>query len=83
MALLTMRRAYESARAKTYTAQIADDGRFVLPTQRLRTLNKLKARQPVLLGQKLQLDYGKVSRESFEHAAIPSRVRGSFTTTFL
>jgi membrane-bound lytic murein transglycosylase D len=37
-----------------------------IPTQRLRTLNKLKARQPVLLGQKLQLDYGKVSRESFE-----------------
>ncbi len=37
-----------------------------IPTQRLRTVNKLKARQPVLLGQKLQLDYGKVSRESFE-----------------
>jgi len=37
-----------------------------VPTQKLRTLNKLKARQPVLLGQKLQLDYGKVSRESFE-----------------
>jgi membrane-bound lytic murein transglycosylase D len=37
-----------------------------LPTQSLRNLNKLKARQPVLLGQKLKLDYSKVSRESFE-----------------
>ncbi|HEX6636802.1 MAG TPA: LysM peptidoglycan-binding domain-containing protein [Steroidobacteraceae bacterium] len=37
-----------------------------LPTQRLRNVNKLKARQTVQLGQKLQLDYSKVSRESFE-----------------
>jgi membrane-bound lytic murein transglycosylase D len=37
-----------------------------IPTQRMRTLNKLKARQPVLMGQKLQLDYAKVSRENFE-----------------
>jgi membrane-bound lytic murein transglycosylase D len=37
-----------------------------IPTQRLRTLNKFKARQPVLLGQKLQLDYSRVSRETFE-----------------
>jgi membrane-bound lytic murein transglycosylase D len=37
-----------------------------LPTQSLRNLNKLKARQPVLLGQKLKLDYSKVSRENFE-----------------
>jgi membrane-bound lytic murein transglycosylase D len=37
-----------------------------IPTQRLRTLNKFKARQPVLLGQKLQLDYSRVSRENFE-----------------
>jgi membrane-bound lytic murein transglycosylase D len=37
-----------------------------LPTQSLRNLNKLKARQPVLLGQKLKLDYSRVSRESFE-----------------
>jgi membrane-bound lytic murein transglycosylase D len=37
-----------------------------LPTQRLRNLNKLKARQPVQLGQKLALDYSRVSRESFE-----------------
>jgi membrane-bound lytic murein transglycosylase D len=29
-------------------------------------LNKLKARQPVLLGQKLKLDYSRVSREAFE-----------------
>ncbi len=37
-----------------------------IPTQTLRNVNKLKARQPVLLGQKLKLDYSKVSRESFE-----------------
>ena len=35
-------------------------------TQKLRTLNKLKAKQPVLLGQKLNLDYSRVSREAFE-----------------
>jgi membrane-bound lytic murein transglycosylase D len=37
-----------------------------IPTQRLRTVNKLKPRQPVLLGQRLQLDYSRVSRETFE-----------------
>jgi membrane-bound lytic murein transglycosylase D len=37
-----------------------------IPTQNLRNINKLKARQPVLLGQKLKLDYSRVSRESFE-----------------
>ncbi len=37
-----------------------------LPTQKLRNLNKLKPRQPVLLGQKLNLDYSRVSRETFE-----------------
>jgi membrane-bound lytic murein transglycosylase D len=37
-----------------------------IPTQNLRNLNKLKARQPVLLGQKLKLDYSRVSREAFE-----------------
>jgi membrane-bound lytic murein transglycosylase D len=37
-----------------------------IPTQRLRTVNKLKARQTVQLGQKLQLDYSRVSRETFE-----------------
>jgi hypothetical protein len=35
---VTMRRAYESAKTKTHTAQIADDGQFVLPTQRLRKI---------------------------------------------
>ncbi len=33
---VTMRRAYESA--KTYTGRIGSDGRFVLPTQRLRKI---------------------------------------------
>jgi len=37
-----------------------------IPTQSLRNINKLKARQPVLLGQKLNLDYSRVSREKFE-----------------
>ena len=37
-----------------------------LPTQKLRDLNKLRARQPVQLGQKLKLDYSRVSRETFE-----------------
>ena len=37
-----------------------------IPTQKLRNVNKLKARQPVLLGQKLKLDYSRVSREAFE-----------------
>jgi membrane-bound lytic murein transglycosylase D len=37
-----------------------------IPTQNLRNINKLKARQPVLLGQKLKLDYSRVSRETFE-----------------
>ena len=37
-----------------------------IPTQKLRTLNKLRPKQPVLLGQKLALDYSRVSRENFE-----------------
>ena len=37
-----------------------------LPTQSLRNINKLRAKQPVLLGQKLKLDYSRVSRETFE-----------------
>jgi membrane-bound lytic murein transglycosylase D len=37
-----------------------------IPTQRLRVVNRLKARQTVQIGQKLQLDYSKVSRETFE-----------------
>src|SRR5215210_1164198 len=35
---VTMRRSYESAKTKTYTARIAEDGHFVLPTQRLRKI---------------------------------------------
>jgi membrane-bound lytic murein transglycosylase D len=37
-----------------------------IPTQKLRTVNRLKSKQPVLLGQKLQLEYSRVSRETFE-----------------
>ena len=37
-----------------------------IPTQKLRNVNKLKPKQPVLLGQKLNLDYSRVSREAFE-----------------
>jgi membrane-bound lytic murein transglycosylase D len=37
-----------------------------LPTQRLRNVNSLKPRQTVQMGQKLKLDYSKVSRENFE-----------------
>ncbi len=37
-----------------------------LPTQKLRNVNKLKPRQPVQMGQKLALDYSRVSRETFE-----------------
>jgi hypothetical protein len=33
-----MRRAYESTETKRYTARIAEDGHFVLPTQRLRKI---------------------------------------------
>jgi membrane-bound lytic murein transglycosylase D len=51
-----------------------------VPTQKLRTLNKLKARQPVLLGQKLQLDYSRVSRENFEQARrdYHAKLQGEF-----
>jgi membrane-bound lytic murein transglycosylase D len=51
-----------------------------LPTQKLRTLNKLKARQTVQLGQKLQLDYSKVSRESFEQVRrdYHAKLQGEF-----
>jgi len=35
---VTMRRAYESAKTKTFSAKVTDDGRFVLPTQRLRKI---------------------------------------------
>jgi len=51
-----------------------------VPTQRLRNLNKLKPRQPVQLGQKLQLDYSRVSRESFEQARrdYHAKLQGEF-----
>lgn len=51
-----------------------------LPTQKLRTLNKLKARQPVQLGQKLQLDYSRVSRENFEQVRrdYHAKLQGEF-----
>ena len=51
-----------------------------IPTQKLRTLNKLKARQPVLLGQKLKLDYSRVSRETFEQVRrdYHAKLQGEF-----
>src|SRR6185295_12513786 len=51
-----------------------------LPTQKLRNLNKLKPRQTVQLGQKLQLDYSKVSRESFEQVRrdYHAKLQGEF-----
>jgi membrane-bound lytic murein transglycosylase D len=51
-----------------------------IPTQKLRTLNKLKARQPVLLGQKLNLDYSRVSREAFEQVRrdYHAKLQGEF-----
>jgi membrane-bound lytic murein transglycosylase D len=51
-----------------------------LPTQRLRNLNKLKAKQPVHLGQKLELDYSRVSREAFEQARrdYHAKLQGEF-----
>jgi membrane-bound lytic murein transglycosylase D len=51
-----------------------------IPTQRLRNLNHLRARQPVQLGQKLQLDYSRVSREAFEQVRrdYHSKLQGEF-----
>jgi membrane-bound lytic murein transglycosylase D len=51
-----------------------------LPTQSLRNLNKLKARQPVQLGQKLKLDYSRVSREAFEQVRrdYHAKLQGEF-----
>jgi membrane-bound lytic murein transglycosylase D len=46
---------------------------------RLRSLNRLRAGQPVLLGRRLKLDFGRVSHAGFEqkrrefHAALQSR----------
>ncbi|MEJ0086765.1 MAG: LysM peptidoglycan-binding domain-containing protein [Pseudomonadota bacterium] len=54
-----------------------------IATQKLRTLNKLKARQPVLLGQKLKLDYSRVSREAFEQLRrdYHAKLQGEFFVT--
>ena len=51
-----------------------------VPTQRLRNLNKLKPRQAVQLGQKLQLDYSRVSRETFERVRrdYHAKLQGEF-----
>ena len=51
-----------------------------IATQKLRVVNKLKARQPVLLGQKLNLDYSRVSRETFEQLRrdYHARLQGEF-----
>ncbi len=37
-----------------------------VPTDNLRTLNHLKARRPVLIGQRIRLNFRKVAREGFE-----------------
>jgi membrane-bound lytic murein transglycosylase D len=50
-----------------------------LPASRLRTLNRLRAGQPVVLGRRLKLDFSRVSRPDFEqkrrefHAALQAR----------
>src|SRR6185503_17780042 len=51
-----------------------------IPTQKLRNLNKLKPRQTVQLGQKLKLDYSKVSRETFEQVRrdYHAKLQGEF-----
>jgi membrane-bound lytic murein transglycosylase D len=51
-----------------------------IPTQKLRNLNKIKPRQTVQLGQKLRLDYSKVSRESFEQVRrdYHAKLQGEF-----
>ena len=51
-----------------------------IPTQKLRNVNKLKPRQPVLLGQKLNLDYSRVSREAFEQVRrdYHAKLQGEF-----
>jgi membrane-bound lytic murein transglycosylase D len=51
-----------------------------IPTQNLRNINKLKPRQPVQLGQKLQLDYSRVSREAFEQVRrdYHAKLQGEF-----
>ncbi len=51
-----------------------------IPTQSLRNINKLKARQPVQMGQSLKLDYSKVSREAFEQVRrdYHAKLQGEF-----
>jgi membrane-bound lytic murein transglycosylase D len=51
-----------------------------IPTQKLRNINKIKPRQTVQLGQKLKLDYSKVSRESFEQVRrdYHAKLQGEF-----
>ena len=51
-----------------------------IPTQKLRNVNKLKPKQPVLLGQKLNLDYSRVSREAFEQVRrdYHAKLQGEF-----
>jgi membrane-bound lytic murein transglycosylase D len=54
-----------------------------IPTQKLRVLNKFKSKQPVLLGQKLKLDYSRVSREAFEQVRrdYHAKLQGEFFVT--
>jgi membrane-bound lytic murein transglycosylase D len=51
-----------------------------IPTQKLRNVNKLKPKQAVLLGQKLNLDYSRVSREAFEQVRrdYHAKLQGEF-----
>ncbi len=51
-----------------------------ISTQRLRNLNKMRPKQPVLLGEKLKLDFARVSRETFEQARrdYHARLQGEF-----
>ncbi|MEZ5459632.1 MAG: LysM peptidoglycan-binding domain-containing protein [Steroidobacteraceae bacterium] len=50
-----------------------------VPASRLRTLNRLRPGQPVLLGRRLKLDFSRVSRADFEqkrrdfHGALQAR----------
>ena len=55
-----------------------------IPTQKLRNVNKLRPKQPVLLGQKLNLDYSRVSREAFEQLRrdYHAKLQGEFVQKF-
>jgi len=39
---------------------------LAVSTQHVREINRFKFRRPVLIGQRIKLDFGKVSREAFE-----------------